>query len=108
VLVVDDDAAALELRKLVLERCGHVVTLAADAIAARKALRGSAFDVVITDLRLPEASDGLALIREIIGARIVVLCGDSADIEGREEATMVSAILQKPVRSEALLKALEG
>lgn len=109
--MVDDDVAALELRKLVLERCGHVVTSVADIVAAREALYGSTFDVVITDLRLPEAAEGLALIREIheiSGPKIVVLCGDAADIQGREEASMVSAILQKPVRSEVLLHAIDA
>ena len=56
---------------------------------------------------------GLRLIRglrEFRAARpqlkIIVLCGNSADIEGREEAAMVDAILTKPVRSEVLLKAV--
>jgi two-component system phosphate regulon response regulator OmpR len=110
VLVVDDDFAAVEIRKLVLERHGHIVVTATDAGSARAIFVENIPDVVITDLRLPDPEDGLALIRELRAERehlkIIVLCGNSADIEGREEAAMVDAILTKPVRSEALLTAI--
>ena len=112
VLVVDDDAAALEIRKLVLERHGHMVVTATDASAARAIFVENLPDVVITDLRLPDPEDGLALIKGLREFRttgqvkIIVLCGNSSDIEGREEAAMVNGILTKPVRSEVLLKAI--
>ncbi len=111
VLLVDDDDAALKIRKLLLERHGHEVTLANDPPSARVALATANSEVVVTDLRLPEASDGLYLIRDLREAapnlKIIVLCGNAADIEGREEAKLVDRILVKPVRSEALLKAIE-
>lgn len=105
VLVVDDDAAALEIRKLVLERAGHVVSLATTAEQARSA---APCDVVLLDLRLPEVEDGLALIREFhnANARIVVLCGNRADLDGRAEAALVDEIVTKPARSEMLLRAV--
>jgi len=106
VLLVDDDGAGLEIRRLVLERRGFEVVTAADASSARNAFSESQPDVVVLDLRLPEVADGLALIREFQGTRIVVLCGNRADLDGREEAQMVSAILGKPVRSEELLRHL--
>jgi CheY-like chemotaxis protein len=108
VLVVDDDAAALEIRKLVLERRGYEVTVARDRVEARRAFTARHPDVVVQDLRLPDAADGLALIREFHqAAKIVVLCGNRGDIDGREEAAMVAAILTKPVRSEVLLKHIQ-
>jgi CheY-like chemotaxis protein len=111
VLAVDDDAAAVEIRKLVIERHGHTVITATGAATARALFLKNAPDVVITDLRLPDAEDGLSLIREFREAnprlKIIALCGNSSDIEGREEAAMVNAILMKPVRSEALLKAVD-
>jgi len=105
VLVVDDDRAALGIRKLILERAGHEVSTAASLEEARAAARP---DVAVLDLRIPEIQDGLALIREFRarGVRIVVLCGNRADLEGREEASMVDLVLEKPVRSEVLLSAL--
>jgi DNA-binding response OmpR family regulator len=108
VLVVDDDAAGLEIRRLVLERHGFAVIPAADARAARDAFASNRPDVVVLDLRVPEVEDGLALIREFQGARIVVLCGNRADLDHRAEAKLVYAILGKPVRSDEILKHVRG
>ena len=105
VLVVDDDPAALEIRKLVIARRGHDVSVASDVDQARAAY-AAGVDVVVLDLRLPELEDGLSLIREFRGTRVVVLCGNRGDLDGREEARMVAAILEKPVRSEVLLAAI--
>ena len=108
VLVVDDDAAGLEIRRLVLERHGHSVATARHAEEARAAFQASPPDVVLLDLRLPEVADGLALIREFHSVRIVVLSGNRADLDGRPEAAMVAEILTKPARTEALLASIAG
>lgn len=108
VLVVDDDAAGLEIRRLILERQGFEVAVAADAASARALFCAQRPDVIVMDLRLPEIADGLALIREFQGSRIVVLCGNRGDLDGREEAGMVAAIVGKPVRSEELLRHIVG
>lgn len=109
VLLVDDDPSGLELRRMVLERCGHEVTLAADTHAARACLAASP-DVVLMDLRLPRVDDGLALLRELHQATpatpVVVLSGYHEDLEGRAERAFASEILPKPVRTERLLEAL--
>jgi len=110
VLVVDDDTAGLEIRKLILERRGHEVTVASNVEQARAAFQMSVPETAILDLRLPKVEDGLALIREFRqaqpGMRIVVLCGNVADLDGREEAAMVDQVLAKPVRSDQLLEAV--
>ena len=105
VLLVDDDTAALEIRKLLLQRAGHIVVTAASVSDARSA--GPA-DAVILDLRLPAIDDGLTLIREFhrAGVRVIVLCGNRTDLDGRSEAALVDEILEKPTRSEMLLKAI--
>jgi len=107
-LVVDDDAAGLDIRRLILERHGFEVAAAASAEAARASFASQRPDVVVLDLRLPSVEDGLSLIREFQGARIIVLCGNRADLDGREEAKLVEAILGKPVRSEELVKQIRG
>jgi DNA-binding response OmpR family regulator len=106
-LLVDDDAAALEIRKLILERAGHQVLTASTASAAR-ALPG--VEIAMLDLRLPRVEDGLALIREFhsAGVRVIVLCGNRADLEGRPEAAWVETVLEKPARSEALIAAVQA
>jgi CheY-like chemotaxis protein len=110
VLVVDDDAAALPLRKLILEREGYEVYAAADPVNARALLVGANPEIAVLDLRLPEASDGLALIRDLKAARpairIIVLSGWPLDLEGTPEAALVDRVLTKPIRTATLVDAL--
>ena len=111
VLLVDDDAGGIEIRKMLLEREGHLVSTATDAATARERFRELAPECVILDLRLPSPEDGLALVREFREAapriRIVVLAGWGADLEGRPEQRMVNDVLAKPVRSERLISAVK-
>jgi DNA-binding response OmpR family regulator len=106
-LLVDDDTAGLELRKLILEREGHQVSAAADVAAARLLFLETRPDSVVLDLRLPETEDGLALIREFRaaapGMRIIVLSGWTPDLDGKPEARMVDELLAKPVSSARLV-----
>ena len=51
-LVVDDDLAALEIRRLVIARRGHEVREACDVKQARAAF-AAGVDVILLDLRLP-------------------------------------------------------
>jgi DNA-binding response OmpR family regulator len=108
VLVVDDDFTGLNIRRLILERHGFEVAQAASSEEARAEFTADRPDVVVLDIRLPEIEDGLALIRDFQGVRIVVLSGNRADLDGREEAKMVAAILEKPVRSDELVKQIRN
>jgi DNA-binding NtrC family response regulator len=112
VLVVDDDAAGLEIRKIVLERHGHSVIGANNPAAARAAFHENIPDAAILDLRLPDLEDGLALIREFRsaspGLRLIVLAGWSADLDGRPEATMVDELIAKPASSQRVVDAVEA
>jgi CheY-like chemotaxis protein len=110
VLLVDDDAAALDLRKMILEREGHRISIASDPASARLRFAEMRPESVVMDLRLPEATDGLELIREFrAGApeiRIIVLAGWTPDVEGTPEARMVNLVLAKPIRTATLVAAL--
>ena len=110
VLLVDDDTAALDLRQLILEREGHQVSIASEPHSARALFVETQPECVVLDLRLPEANDGLALIREFRAARpdvrIIVLAGWPLDIEGKSEAQMVNLVLAKPIRTSTLVDAL--
>ncbi len=110
VLLVDDDAAGLDLRKVILEREGHQVSMASDPASARAQFAETQPECVVMDLRLPEAKDGLELIREFRAAatdvRIIVLAGWPLDLEGTPEAQIVNLVLAKPIRTAALLDAL--
>jgi DNA-binding NtrC family response regulator len=62
VLVVDDEPKLGRLVQEMLELDGHSVVRATGGAAALSALAGAPFDVVVTDLRMPEV-DGLAVLR---------------------------------------------
>ncbi|MCW5653059.1 sigma-54 dependent transcriptional regulator [Hydrogenophaga sp.] len=64
VLVVDDEPDLRTLYELTLLREGHSVVAAPDLTQAREWLAQRRFDVLITDMRLPDGL-GLELLREI-------------------------------------------
>jgi|SRR5450432_963553 CheY-like chemotaxis protein len=116
ILVADDDRQQLDLRKLLLERAGHEVVLALDALETIRHLEQGHADLVIMDLRFPNASGipdsalGLALIRRIrdsgCRAPVIVLSGWPDDLYGQPEEQLVSRIMVKPVKSAVLIAAI--
>ena len=65
ILVVDDEQSMQELLSICLRRAGHEVARARCADEAIIQLRDRAFDVVMTDLRMPGDLDGLGLLKAI-------------------------------------------
>jgi len=101
ILLVDDDATQLDIRKQILERAGYEVISAQTATEAVE--RWSTSAIVLMDLRIPRREDGLRLIQAIAGrARIIVLSGAEAD-----PALPVDEFLTKPCPSKRLLAAIE-
>jgi CheY-like chemotaxis protein len=100
ILVVEDDAGQLEVRKLILEQSGHDVVTAQSAAEALEKLPGC--QVVLMDLQLPTPEDGMRLIRGVSGAaRIIVLSGG-----GPAQMPAVDAFLTKPCSSRKLLETI--
>jgi two-component system, NtrC family, response regulator AtoC len=64
VLIVDDDRRMRRTLQIVIERMQLESAAAADAIEAREQLRRERFDLVLTDLKLPQRS-GLDLLDDI-------------------------------------------
>jgi DNA-binding NtrC family response regulator len=62
ILLVDDEPSALATMALLLRKRGHRVKEAIDVGVATKALADTAFEVIVTDLRLPDG-DGLDVLR---------------------------------------------
>src|SRR6185503_4987086 len=65
-LVVDDGADVTEMLAVVLTHAGYSVVTAASAPAALKAERERHFDVIISDIGMPEMN-GYQLAREVRG-----------------------------------------
>ncbi|MBV9959368.1 MAG: sigma-54-dependent Fis family transcriptional regulator [Acidobacteria bacterium] len=66
ILVVDDEVSVRDALSLVLTEQGCEVLTAADGAEAKRLLDGPPFDLVFTDLRLPDTS-GIELISHIKG-----------------------------------------
>jgi signal transduction histidine kinase/ActR/RegA family two-component response regulator len=64
ILVVDDEVDTRELLKFVLKSCGAHVKTATSAAAAVEAVAGEVFDVLISDIGLPD-EDGFSLIAKV-------------------------------------------
>lgn len=64
ILVVDDEPDLRALYELTLVREGHAVVCAGDIAQARRRLSQQRFDVLITDMRLPDGL-GLELVRQL-------------------------------------------
>lgn len=118
ILVADDDRQQLDLHKLLLELAGHEVDLALDARETIRCLEQGHAELVIMDLRFPNASgapdsaEGLALIRRIRGtgcrAPVIVLSGWPDDLYGQPEEQLVSRIMVKPVKPAMLMEAIQA
>src|SRR5690242_17325990 len=116
ILVADDDLAQLELRKMVLEAAGHSVSVAYSTEHTVRSLQDDGADLVIMDLRFPNASgeadarEGLELIRSIRvvahGTPVVVLSGWPADLDDQPELRMVDRVLLKPVKTAVLIETI--
>jgi len=100
ILVVEDDADQLNLRKQLLEHAGHEVVTAETAAEAMD--RRAGCQIVVMDLQIPTREAGLELIQAISGsARVIVLSGAAADSELR-----VDEFLTKPCSSRKLLETI--
>ena len=110
ILVVDDEPDLLTLYELTLLREGHAVTTAGNLSEAREHLRLQRFDVLISDMRLPDGL-GLQLLREVSDAQrtekaIVITAYGSA--ENAVESLKAGAFdyLTKPVDLKQLRSAV--
>jgi CheY-like chemotaxis protein len=99
ILLADDDVAQLTVQSSLLEALGHQVDVAFSRSEALRQLARSAPDLVVMDLRLPTAAEGLALIRALREAGyprpVIVLSGWPDDLYGAPEERLVSRIVVK-------------
>jgi two-component system NtrC family response regulator len=111
ILLADDDP---NFRKVViynLERLGATVTTAADGREALRLFEGGGFDLVLTDVRMPEM-DGMALlraVRERDDQVPIILLTAHGEIEMAVEAMQAGAndFLTKPFERQRLADKIE-
>lgn len=115
ILVVDDEEDILAIAQLLLENAGHKVVCAVGGHAAVQNLENSKFDLLITDMLMPEM-DGVELINSARRLnpeqRIVAMSGGGhAPRESYLQiASMygVNAVLPKPFNRQQLLDAINN
>ena len=108
ILLVDDERDLTEACRLTLSLAGHEVTVANDGLEAVKILTTVAFDIVITDLRMPQL-DGFTVLRWIVShkpnTKVIVMTAFGSPVVS-DTARRLGALhcLNKPVSREALVQ----
>lgn len=74
VLLVDDDETVLSGLKVILEAQEFEVTTAPDVIEALRLITSASFDVLISDLHMPGAGDGLIVVGAMRHANPKAVC----------------------------------
>jgi two-component system response regulator PilR (NtrC family) len=112
ILVVDDEPGLREMLGVLFRRAGYAVELAESTTRARERLAGSApFDVVVTDLLMPDGSgmEVLDTARAKDDSTQVVMITAHATTEQAVEAMRRGAYdyVQKPFRNDELRATVE-
>jgi two-component system response regulator FlrC len=113
ILIVDDEEGIREFLADALADDGHDIATAPDGLAAVALLHDRAFDLMITDLRMPGALDGVDLLRKAKADQpdieVIVLTAYGS-VDTAVEAMKLGAFdyLQKPLSSPSELRLLVG
>jgi two-component system NtrC family response regulator len=110
-LVVEDERSAREYLRLLLEEEGYRTTLAADGVEAMVALEREPFDVLISDIHMPNM-DGLELLTHVkqrwpaMPVIVITAASEAAEIV---EAVQLGATnyLVKPAPPAAVMAAID-
>jgi CheY-like chemotaxis protein len=109
ILVVDDDPVDRMIIESLLAQDGHDLSFAEDGAAGLARYQKKKYDLVITDLMMPNVN-GLRLIKELIAldrkARIIAISGAAAQQLPLAEDYGAMAVLRKPVQRDSLLRAV--
>ncbi len=104
ILVVDDERSMREFLTIVLQKEGYDVSTAADGQDALVTLQRDIFDVVITDLKMPNVGglDVLKAVKETSPATVVIMITAYGSNESAIEATKEGAYdyISKPFQIE--------
>jgi YesN/AraC family two-component response regulator len=110
-LVDDDEVVRFSLCKM-LEQDGFVVTTAANVQEAFKHINSSVFDVLLTDLHMPGAGDGLTVVsamRHSNPKAVTMVLSAFPEMEAAARAILqqTDQILVKPMEVMALVEAIK-
>ena len=109
-LIVEDDPEMLDLLRKVLEKEGYRVSLAADSHEATASLSKIPFDLVVTDMVMPD-NGGLELLQAIRASQpalpviIITAFGDWGTYSRALELG-AAAFISKPLKMAELITAI--
>lgn len=110
-LIVDDDPEILEIIADILREGGYAVDTAPDGVEAIRYIDAEFYDLVITDLNLPEI-DGMMVLKHVVDqspdTMCIILTGYGT-IKGAVEAIKTGAFdyITKPIKSGEILMVVE-
>ncbi|GAA4308556.1 sigma-54 dependent transcriptional regulator [Pontixanthobacter gangjinensis] len=112
VLVVEDDVAFGTMLKTFLEKRDYKVALVYSAAEAFKKISSDKFDLVLTDVRLPD-NDGLEILKNVKAenpSTQVIVMTSYAEISMAVNAMKEGAFdyVSKPFRPESILQTIEN
>jgi DNA-binding NtrC family response regulator len=110
VLVIDDESGILDTLRILLKKEGFEVLTAQGGKAGLEAIRASAPDIVLTDVRMPQVTglDILQAVKETDPITPVLLMTAQASLQSAIQAVNAGAFyyLQKPFANDELLAIL--
>jgi two-component system, OmpR family, alkaline phosphatase synthesis response regulator PhoP len=116
ILVVDDDSDFVEITRTILEKEGYQVVTASSGQQALTVLRREPAKVVLLDIMMDTALDGLNVSHEIQsdpslkGVRVIMVTSimdtAHAGLFPTDEYVPIDAWITKPVQPQALLKTI--
>lgn len=111
ILLVEDDITFSLMMRTWLGKKGYEVECVSSVVDAKKALLKNRFDVVLSDLRLPDY-DGMELLRWMKGESldsVLIMMTSYADIQTAVESIKLGAFdfISKPVNPDKLLEKIQ-
>lgn len=111
IIVIDDEADLRGILRLMLEARGHQVDEAATGSEGLRAIRGQTYDLVITDVLMPE-DDGVAVAKQVPGIqpgiKVLAISGGGPSMPADWSLKLmemfgVDAALHKPFEEDELI-----
>jgi two-component system, NtrC family, response regulator AtoC len=106
ILVADDDTSVAQVVKFLLEEEGHDTSVVGDVAGAKRAFSATRFDLVVTDLKLPDGTglDVLRLVKETSPDVPVIMITAFATVKTAVDAMKSGAFdyVQKPFDNDRL------
>ena len=111
ILLVDDNDDMLVILSLVLEDKGFEVAVAANVNDALKLIASEKFDVLLSDLQMPDAGDGLTVVsamRHSNPKAVTFILSGYPQMDNAAKAILLQMdeVLTKPISPDLLVKAI--